>query len=198
MKKLLFIAATALLMASCSSDENTVTIHLPEDFTESTLVVSHVTIDNIFNATKQEDLVVVYDTLEVKNGVAKMKLDPAGAARYNIEPPVASRTEPDFYAAPGEKLVVTITAFDPLVYEVKGTPLMEDLTALAAITNPIQQEYFVLVNSDEHVSEQQAKEIMDRADAAIKQFVAEHPHSMPFPLRSLTSAAMNSRKSTTT
>lgn len=182
MKKLLSIAATALLMTACSSDEGSVTIRLPENFTEPTLVVSHVTIENAFNAKKQEDLVVIYDTLDVKNGEAHMKLDPAGAARYNIEPPMLTRMQPEFYAAPGEKLDVTISAFEPLVYEVKGTPLMEDLTALAAITNPIQQEYFALVSSDEEVTEEQAKAIIDRYDAAIKQFVADHPDSHAIPM----------------
>lgn len=170
-----------LMLASCADKQGSVTIQLPEDFSESTLVVSHVTIDNIFTATKQEDLRVVYDTIEVNNGVAKMRLDPAGAARYNIEAPVMTRTEPDFYAAPDDNLSVTITDFDPLDYTVKGTRLMEDLTALSATTQPIQQEYFALVAGDEDVTEAQVKEIMDRYDGAIKNFVADNPKSPAVP-----------------
>lgn len=181
MKKIILWAVTGVIMASCSNDDGGVTILLPEDFTEKTLVVSHVTIDNIFNAKQQEDLKVIYDTLEVKNGVAKMKLDPAGAARYNIEPPVASRTEPDFYAAPDDKLEVTISTFDPLNYKVTGTELMEDLTTLSSITGPIQQEYFSLVTNNDDVTEEQVKGIMDRYDAAIKKFVADHPKSPAVP-----------------
>ncbi len=181
MKKIYLLAATGLIMAACSTDNGSVTIQLPDNFNDNTLVISHVTIDNIFTAKQQEDLKVIYDTIEVKNGVAKMKLDPAGAARYNIEPPVMTRMEPDFYAAPGEKLEVIINNFDPLDYQVKGTELMEDITAISAITGPIQQEYITLVNTSDKVTEAQVKEIMDRYDAAIKNFVAEHPTSPAIP-----------------
>ncbi|MDE6578678.1 MAG: TlpA family protein disulfide reductase [Muribaculaceae bacterium] len=181
MKKIISLAAAVLLLASCSDDKGGVTIKLPDDFKGETLVISHVTIDNIFTAQKQEDLKVVYDTLEVKNGVAQMKLDPAGAARYNIESPVISRSEPDFYAAPDESLEVVIKKFAPLDYEVKGTQLMEDLTKLTSITAPIQQEYVALVETSENVSEEQTKVIMDRYDAAIKKFVADNPRSPAVP-----------------
>lgn len=180
MKKVILYAAAAMIMASCSND-GSVTIKLPDDYKEKTLVVSHVTIDNIFNAKQQEDLKVLYDTLEVKEGVAKLKLDGSGAARYNIEPPMATRTEPDFYAAPGEDLVVTIKDFEPLDYDVKGTQLMEDLMTLSGITVPIQQEYLNLVNNNDNVTEEQVKAIMDRYDAAIKKFVADHPKSPAVP-----------------
>lgn len=181
MKKILLPALTVILLGSCGHDDGSVSIRLPEDFTQETLVVSHVTIDNIFTAKRQEDLKVIYDTLEVKDGVAEMKLDPAGPARYNIESPVASRMEPDFYAAPGENLEVDIKDFDPLVYEVKGTELMEDLTALYSVTRPIQQEYLLLVTDNDSVSEEQAKSVMDRYDGAIKKFIADNPKSPAVP-----------------
>ncbi len=181
MKKILFPAVIALMMVSCAKNDGNVTIRLPENFNEKTLVVSHVTIDNIFNAKRQEDLKVVYDTLEVKNGVAEMRLDPAGAARYDIQPPVMTRTEPEFYAAPGDNLDVTIKNFDPLDYEVAGTELMDDLTKLSSITGPIQQEYFNLVNGSENVSKEEADAIMKRYDNAIKKFVADNPKSPAVP-----------------
>lgn len=181
MKKICLLAAAGLMLASCSADKGNVTIQLPKDFKEKTLVISHVTIDNIFNARKQEDLKIIYDTLEVKKGVAQMKLDPAGAARYNIEPPVMTRTQPDFYAAPEDELKINIRSFDPLDYEVKGTELMEDLTALNSVTGPIQQEYLALVTDNDSVSEEQVKAIMDRYDGAIKKFVADNPKSPAVP-----------------
>ena len=168
MKKIFLFAMTSLALVSCSSDKGKVTIQLPGDFTENTLVVSHVTIDNIFTAQRQEDLNVIYDTLEVKNGVAKLTLDLNGAARYDIEPPVATRNEPDFYAAPDETLKVTITSFEPLNFEVTGTELMEDLTALTSTTRPRQQEYVALVSNNDDITEDQVKTIMGHYDAAIR------------------------------
>lgn len=181
MKKLFLLAAIAVIMAACSGEKGGVTIQLPKDFQEKTLVVSHVTIENAFNAKKQEDLKIIYDTLEVKDGIAKMKLDPAGAARYNIESPAMTMMQPEFYAAPDESLEVIIRNFDPLDYEVKGTELMEDLTALYAITKPIQDEHMALVSNNEDVSEAEVTAIMERYDAAIKKFVADHPKSPAVP-----------------
>lgn len=180
-KNLMLMAATGLALASCSSGGGDVKIQLPKDYNEKTLVVSHVTIDNVFTAKQQDDLKVIYDTLEVKDGVAKMNLDPAGAARYNIEPPVISRMQPDFYAAPGDHLEIVINSFEPLDYNVKGTELMEDLMTLSSITGPIQQEYFTLVNTSDSVSEGMVKSIMDRYDDAVKKFVADHPDSPAVP-----------------
>lgn len=181
-KKIYLLATICLWLSSCGSDNGNVTIKVPEDFNGKTLVVSHTTIDNIFNAKRQEDLIIKYDTLDVKNGIAGMSLDPAGAARYNIESPVMARTEPEFYAAPGDELEVTIRTFEPLDYEVKGTELMEDITHLLAITNPIQQERLDLINNNENITEDQIKEITDRYDNAIKKFVADNPKSPAIPL----------------
>ena len=181
MKKLIPFAAIALLAASCSSDKGTATIQLPADFSENTIVVSHLTIDKIFNAKQAEDLQVIYDTLDVKNGVAILHLDKAGAARYSIEPPVMARMQPEFYATPNEALDVKIVSFEPLDYDVKGTKLMEDIMTITSQTQAIQQEYMELVsrNSDSSPEELQAKmkEYVNRQDDAIKKFVADNPNS---------------------
>ncbi|MDE5848708.1 MAG: hypothetical protein K2H38_01025, partial [Muribaculaceae bacterium] len=104
MKKLIPFAAVAILLASCANEKGNVKIQLPEDFAENTIVVSHLTIKNMFEATKAEDLTVIYDTLAVKDGVAELRLDPAGPARYSIEPPVMATMQPEFYAQPSEAL----------------------------------------------------------------------------------------------
>ncbi|MDE7438020.1 MAG: TlpA family protein disulfide reductase [Muribaculaceae bacterium] len=182
MKKLFLFATAAMIMASCSSDKGKVTIQLPKDFNEKTLVVSHVTIDNAYNAKQAEEIKVIYDTLEVNNGIATLTLDPAGAARYNIESPVVTLTQPEFYASPEDNLEVTIENFDPLAYQVRGSELMDDLTRMRAVTDPIKQEYFTLVSRNEIVTEAEAKASIDRYDNAIKKFVADNPKSQAVPL----------------
>lgn len=187
MKKIIPFAAMAILLASCSNDKGTATIQLPSDCSDSIIVVSHMTIDNIFNAKQAEDLKVIYDTLEVKNGIAKLKLDKAGAARYSIEPPVMARMQPEFYATPDESLDVKIVSFEPLDYDVKGTKLMEDIMAITSQTQAIQQEYVDLVTKNPNVTEEQVKEIRDRYDNAIKKFVADNPnsHAIPYVIQDL-------------
>lgn len=182
MKKTFFVAVTGLLLASCSHDDGSVKIQVPEDFSENTLIVSHVTLDNIFAAKQADDVVVMYDTLEVKNGEAKMKLDAAGAAWYTIIPPEMVREQPEFYAVPGDNLDVVVKSFNPLDCTVTGSELMDDMTAYLSATQPIQQEYYALVNSSENVTEEQAKAFTDRYDSAVKDFVAKHPDSPVVPM----------------
>ncbi|MDE6512526.1 MAG: TlpA family protein disulfide reductase [Muribaculaceae bacterium] len=182
MKKAIpFAAAATLILAACSSDKGSVTIQLPADYSENSLVVSHMTIKNMFEATQVEDLTVIYDTLLVKNGVAELRLDTAGPARYSIEPPVMTTLQPEFYAEPKEELKVTIKSFEPLDYDVKGSQLMEDIMAYNAVINPIQQEYMSLVSRNADASSEELQEMMkehmNRYDEAIKKFVTENPNS---------------------
>lgn len=181
MRKVIFMAVMALILASCSK-EGSVTIKLPSDFKEKKLVVSHITIENNVTAKSADDVKVMYDTLEVKNGVASMKLDRVGPARYEIFAPAGSMVSPEFYATPEDNLDITIRSFNPLNYEVKGTELMEDMTACAAVTKPIQQEYATMLASNDSVTPEMTTEILNRYDSAIKKFVAEHPKSQALPL----------------
>lgn len=187
MKKSTLLAAVPLLISACACTDGTVTINLPENYSEETLVVSHITIDNIYNAKKQDDLKIVYDTLEVKDNMAILKLDRAGASWYSIESPVVSRVDVDFYASPNDVLTVDIKSFDPLDYTVSGSELMDDMTAYKSVTQPIQQEYLTLVATDENVTDETLYGIMDRYDAAIKKFVADNPDSpiVPFVITEL-------------
>ncbi|MDE7409218.1 MAG: TlpA family protein disulfide reductase [Muribaculaceae bacterium] len=181
MNKLILLAATGLLLASCSNEKGSVKIQLPEDFQEKTLVVSHLTIKNIFEATQAEDLTVIYDTLEVKDRVAELRLDPAGPARYSIEPPVMATMQPEFYADPNDALTVTVISFEPLDYDVEGSKLMEDITAYNSTIRPIQQDYMALVSRDSNISPEQLQEQLKRYDDAVKKFVADHPDSPAIP-----------------
>lgn len=195
-KGLLLIGMAGLALSSCGThrEDGNVTIHVPENYGDSIIVVSHVSIDNIFNARRQEDLKIIYDTLQVRDGVAKMTLAGEGAAQYSIEPPMMMSTPPEFYASPGETLSVEIKSFEPLAYSVTGSELMDDMTALKALTNPIQQEYMMMVSNTDSVPEAEAKAMMDRYDTAIKRFVAEHPKSPVVPYAILDLSGVDFKK----
>lgn len=187
MKKLILFAATGLLLAACSNDKGTASIQLPEGFQDSTIVVSHMALDNMFNAKQAEDLKVIYDTIAVTNGKATLVLDKAGAARYSIEPPVMATMQPEFYASPGETLEVKIVNFEPLDYDVKGSKLMEDLMAYQSVINPIQQEYMSMVGRSENITPEQLQDLMKRKDEATQKFIADHPksHALPYIITDL-------------
>ena len=181
MRKVIYMALTAMLMAACSSEKKgEVTINLPKDLKVDTLIVSHVTIENNVTAKTADDVKVYYDTLLVKNGEAKMTLDPIGPARYEIVPPVQSVMSPEIYASPEDNLDITIEKFNPLSYQVKGSELMEDLTVYASVSNPIQIEYASMLQNGSMTPEK-ADSIMKKYDDAVKKFVADHPKSPAVP-----------------
>lgn len=185
--RILTLGAATLMLAACSHDDGQIKIQLPEDYSEKTLIVSHIQMDNIFSAQKQEDLKIAYDTLQVKDGMATMKVDPTGAAWYSIQPPTMTLRQPEFYASPGESLDIVISDFDPLAMTVTGTPLMEDMTRFLNITQPIQQEFVDLMAKSDSISPDVMKANMDKYDAAIRKFVEDNPKSpvVPFAIVNL-------------
>ncbi|MBD5172441.1 MAG: TlpA family protein disulfide reductase [Bacteroidales bacterium] len=187
MKKILSIAGAAFLLAACSSDKGDVTINLPKDFQDSILVVGHITIENTVKAKSADDIVIVYDTLAVKDGVAKLMIKESEPAWYNIIPPVMARMQPEFYTQEGENLVVDILSFNPLDYTVTGSALMDDITAFRKQVTPYQMEYINLINSSDSISPEVANSYIARYDEAVKKFVADHPdsHAVPMAIQEL-------------
>lgn len=181
MKKMILWGAVALIMTACAK-EGTVTIRLPKDYSEKSVVVSHLSLKNIYSATSADDLKILYDTLAVNNGLAELKVDPKEASWYYVESPVPTRTQVEFYTSPGDNLDITIKSFDPLEYDIKGTELMEDIMAFYSATRPIQQEYANLISSADEIEPEKAKAIMDRYDDAVKKFVADNPDSHAIPM----------------
>lgn len=181
MRKIITMAAFGLAMIPAMANEGvsgTAIVTLPDGSDMQRLVVSHATIENIVTARRQSDLKVTYDTIDVKKGKAVFALDPVAPCRYSID--FADKMAADFYAAPGEVVNVDISRFNPLNYTVSGTPLMEDMTSLSAVTSPIEEQYYSLAATGT-ITEEQARPIMDAYDKAIKDFIASKPNSPAVP-----------------
>ena len=166
--------ACSLGMASCAADNADVTIKFPAGAPQK-VVVSHSLVSDMLNARRQADMKIVTDTVDVVDGVATLKLDDRGAARYLVE--VSPEVAADFYAAPGETINVAIPSMQPLDYSVSGTPLMEGMTELQTATAPIEAEYMALGASAQQPTEEQVRAIMQKYDDAVKNFIKSNPES---------------------
>lgn len=179
MHKFIMMAAVAAgTLQVVASDVCVATISLPEDFSQKELVMSYAPIENLVKARRQADLKITYDSVAVKDHKASFNLSQVEACRYSID--FGNKNIADFYAGPGENIYVNIKSINPLNYTVSGTVLMNDLTALSAITSPIEEEYYRLASSG-MVTEEQVRPIMDAYDKAIKDFVAQNPDSPAVP-----------------
>ena len=178
MKKLLMLGLCGMFMASCAAQNGEAVVTLPKGDDVKSIVVSHAYIDNVVKARRESDMKVVYDTVAVNGGKAVFSLDDKGAARYNIE--LAPKTVADFYAAPGESITVDVKSLSPLDYTVDGTALMRDMTALSALTAPLEAEYASIMQAGA-MTQPKYEDIMGRYVGIMKDFVSKNPESPAVP-----------------
>ncbi|MDE6271579.1 MAG: AhpC/TSA family protein [Muribaculaceae bacterium] len=178
MRKLILTVALGLTLSSVMAADGVATVILPKGTNLKQLVVSYASIDNMISARRQSDLKIVYDTIPVKKNKAEFKLESSVPARYSIE--FGEKENADFYAAPGETIKVEVTKVNPLDYTVSGTELMEGLTSLAAVTKPIEQQYYAIASSG-NVTREQLEPIMAAYDKAVKDFIGFNPKSTAVP-----------------
>lgn len=176
-KKLLMLMSFALVMVSCAAQNGTVTIRLPKGYKNNVVVVSSAEISNLASARRESDLKIKSDTIKVKKNVAEMTLSSA-PSRYSID--LMPQVSADFYATKGENILVEIKSLNPLEYTVSGSALMEDMTKLAETTSPIEMEYYNLVQSGDATADK-VMPIMQKYEAALKDFIAANPASPAVP-----------------
>lgn len=173
-KKLLLFAAAAMGLAACSSGKGEISVTMPKAGAPDKVVVERDLISDLAKARQESDLKPIYDTLEVKNGHVAIPTDERGDARYIIT--VGDGLMAECYTSPGESLKLDISSYDPLMYTTSGTPLMEDITLIKTMTDPLNIRLAKLMQSGNITMEDQEKYMRDY-DAALNAFVKAHPDS---------------------
>lgn len=185
MKKIYLMALAGMtFLSACAAGAGEARVELAKNMPElenvKTLVVSYSTINDMLSAKRMEDLKIVYDTIPVKNNAAEFELSAEGPCRYTIE--ILPQYFADFYAAPGEEILVKVNSVASDGYDVTGTPLMDGITELAAKTRPIEEEYRALgANGDENVKVEDVETIMKKYDDAVMEFIKNNPNSTAVP-----------------
>lgn len=185
MKKIYLMALAALtFMTACAAGSGEARVELAKDVpgldTLKTLVVSYSTIDNMMTAQRMEDVKIVYDTIEVKNNSASFKLKDEGPGRYSFA--VGEQNVIDFFAAPGEEVLVKVNSLEPGGYTLSGTPLLDGITELNAKTTPIEQEYVALASQGEmNVKPEQVEALVNKLENVLTDFIKANPTSTAVP-----------------
>lgn len=78
------------------------------------------------------------------------------------------------YSMPGDNLVVEVSSVEPLEYTVKGSPLMEEITALDAKGSQIKKEYFAIARSG-NPDEKKLEELSNRYDVIFADYIKQNP-----------------------
>lgn len=162
----LFCAASVL---QASAD---VLVKVAPDVKGKKVAVSHSLISNLLTARTAEEMRIKSDTLLPDNNEFRITLDPEGPARYAISFDDANVA--DLYAAPGENLLVQVTALDPMSYTVSGTPLMEGMTVLEETTRPLQDKIMKAYTQGGATTEQ-LQAMISEYESAMKQYITSNP-----------------------
>lgn len=178
MKKTIIFAllATAGVCASCNAQnvgDGSMTVTLPADFNAPQLKVEYALLNDMLNA-KVNNLKVNSVDVPVENHEAHMTLPAEAPARYSIV--IAPDVNADFYAAPDENIIVNIASVSPLDYTVTGTALMDGMTKLSSVTEPLEDE-FAALSASGNATQEQLESVYDRYDAAVKDFLKDNMNS---------------------
>lgn len=170
MKKVFLISAlTAISSATTMAD---VKVNMMNDCGLKEVTVTHTTIDALLNTPRGQELKIDSETYPVKNCSFTFPLSAAGPSRYSID--FSETTKADFYAAPGENLVVDVKSLSPLDYTVSGTALMEGMTLIESQTAPIVAKFQEL-QQNPAATDAELQSLVDSYNKVLKDYVAANP-----------------------
>lgn len=139
MKKLLLSVCMGTLCASAVMADVEVAFGFTPSY--SRIVVGKAPIKNLLTARTEADLGMHMDTLAVTGGVVRFPLDASVAMQYVLTPEGSERAFAEFFAGPGENVVVEISGSEEQpVTEISGTPLLDGITVLKKEAMPVRDE----------------------------------------------------------
>ncbi len=141
-------AAGIFLTGALGAMAQQATVTLPKGDTIRNINVSHALLSNMLTARSQADMKISEESVPVTDGMAVIKLDPAGAARYSIS--LGEDNSADFYAAPDETLRIDVVSVNPLDYSVAGTLLMEGMTGLEQLLRPVEARQKEIIDASDN------------------------------------------------
>lgn len=168
MKKMI-LPAFALFGASMMANAD-VTVLFPEG-TSGEYEVESQLISEVVKPRGERKAPVVKQ-LSVKDGKVTFTPVADGASQSMLY--TSEREGILLYSLPGEELVVQVSSVEPLEYTVKGSPLMETITALDAKGNEIKKEYFAVARSG-NPDESKLEELSNRYDVIFADYIKQNP-----------------------
>lgn len=136
MKKLALPALAAVMATGVANADVTVNFkQIPEG---GKAVAVHLLLSDMQKPRAERRAATVIDTLSIENGRLLLPLA-GGAAQYSVEiSDVDGQIE--FFAAPGENIVIDVNSLSPFSYSMKGTELVDGMQAMHEKIVPIVEQ----------------------------------------------------------
>lgn len=177
MKKMI-LPAFALLGAALGVDAD-VTVIFPEGSTGEYEVESQLVSEMV--KPRKERKAAEVTPVEIKDGKVVFATPADGASQSVLY--TSEREGILLFTLPGEDLTVNVSSVEPLEYTVKGTPLMEEITALDTKGNEIKKEYFSIARGG-NPDEAKMEALSDSYDKLFSDYFKQNP-SAPAALYAL-------------
>lgn len=179
MKKTVLTAIiAAMTVAAANADVKVNFSQVPED---GKTVVTHILISDLTKSRAERRAATVTDTLAIKGGEVVL---PAvtGASQYTLS--VGEDNSINFFAAPGENIVIDVNSLNPFEYTMKGTELIDGMQSLNSATAPIVAKVGELRKQEKRDNEA-LEALFESYRKVLTDFIAANPNSTAVPFAAL-------------
>lgn len=162
--------ATLLGAASASAD---IVVNLAQTPPESMVEVTSMAISDMQKPRAERNKLVKTDSLSIVDNKVTIPT-PDSPAQIRI-----SLNKSDYiglFTAPGENITIDVTTLSPLAYRMKGSALLESISALNDSITPILQEISQL-RKEESPDNSRLQSLFEKYYATYSNFIAANPES---------------------
>lgn len=172
MKKLLAAGLLAAVLAPVSATAD-ITVKLPAGHGLDSLNYSKTSIVKLATAKSRAERGTVNAAAPIKDNVAVVAVDAVeGGSQYVFT--VGDRSRFLVYAAPGDEIVAEVVATSPVDVNLSGTPLIDGMNEIDAMTEPIMTKYREL-GKMENPPRDEMKALGEQYDQTLKDYITENP-----------------------
>lgn len=179
MKKLVLTAFIASLTAVSATAD--ITVNFSQTPMDGKVLERYIPIQDMIKSRTERRAATVTDTLKITDGKLTIAA-PSTPSHYTLV--FSEQSDMDFFAAPGENIVIDVKSIDPLQYDMKGTELVEGIQSLETQTAPITKQIMEM-RKQETPDENALNDLFKAYTKIYADFIASNPDNAAAPYATL-------------
>lgn len=174
--KIKFIVPLSLLMLTGVAKGGNMIMQFSANAKPQTIYITRAMMSDLMQNGRPE---ILTDTIAVTGNTLSYDFNISEPARFDIYLDPESKAIP-FYAAPEDRLIVSVESSEPLNYTVGGTQLMDGITTLEQQLRPLEIRYREAAQAENRDTEA-IMNIMDEYNRTAADFIRQNPSSTAAP-----------------
>lgn len=168
------LAFMVMVLCSCTAAAE-VKVNVAPSLGINEVELKGMALSDMLNPSANRQPAIVEKSFTLKNGATSFELPVDSFGRYML---TAGETTVNFWAAPGDNLLIQITA--PGDYTVRGTVIMDDLTDFSLATKKVDDAYAALMASG-NATQETVMPLVEEYQAILADFIKSHSQSPALP-----------------